>query len=52
MHGHDRYETLLRQEMLMSVLVEEALAKRVGAANARILSLSSRVAPLSADGSP
>jgi len=52
MHGRDRFESQLRQEILMSILVEEALAKRVGEANAKILSLSSRVKPLSSDGAP
>lgn len=52
MHGRDRFESQLRQEALMSILVEEALAKRVGEANAKILSLSSRVKPLSGDGAP
>lgn len=52
MHGRDRFEAQLRQEMLMSVLVEEALAKHVGEVNAKILSISSRAVPLNADGSP
>lgn len=52
MHGRDRFEAQLRQEMLMSVLVEEALAKRVGEANAKILSISTRAMPLNPDGSP
>lgn len=51
MHGRDRFETQLRQEMLFSILVEEALAKRVGEVNAKILSLASQAKPLRGDGS-
>ncbi|MAE52058.1 MAG: hypothetical protein CMH27_09635 [Micavibrio sp.] len=52
MHGRDRFESLLRQEMLTSMLVEEALAKHVAEVNVRILSLSNAPKPLNPTGAP
>jgi hypothetical protein len=50
MHGRDRFESMLRQEMLISVLVEQQLEKHVRAVNAKILEISADRLPITSTG--